>query len=318
MSGIAAPPEWALGLQLDPGPWRVLVGLWTFAAYNVEASQVVGPSRGLLAKRIGLKTTGGLHKQLSKLKELGWIREESGGRWGDLGLRLAWATPFESPGGDSESPGGSLQVDTRSLQVDTPPVQVERSPGGHSTGPGGHSGVSRWTGEGLQVETQTFQGPFKDQEKKDARAARHREIVAAQAELRRGPPRPADAVTPEHRSAVEAADLGAWAQELWSDRWLGSLGEAIAARGLTPPGVRRVLEAWTRQASGLTPAERCRVDAGNGSLPPRRGIWWARWGDWVATTLDGKPANVDATNSWKGAAAAYDPVAATLADRGVA
>lgn len=313
MSNIAAPPEWMLALPLDPGAWRVLLGLWTFAKFAADCEQVVGPSRKVLAERIGIKPAG-LRKQLASLRDLGWIRDEHGGRFGKLGLRLAWSQPF---------------------QVERQPIQVERSPSGAVGDPDGAVERSMCSGKALQVDTQNQQelgselvetlestrareavaDAAIDQaiaEAHDDRLARHREIVEQQAQLKakrdrehaerqaqleaeraanRARQRPASSLTPEYLAAVAKAGY-AWVLELdkqrtdGRDSWCDDLAHAVAQLALTPEQVTAVLEGWDRETAALGGPVAAQPHQGKGkAMPTRSAVWWECWRPWVAKQL---------------------------------
>ncbi len=85
-------PEFVMTTRLESGIWRARVGLYSFAHRKTWANgknPKVWPSRAKLADRIG-EPRSTLHKQLSKLASLGWIRRSEDGL-----IELAREEPFE-------------------------------------------------------------------------------------------------------------------------------------------------------------------------------------------------------------------------------
>ena len=211
MSAPAAPPAWVMALPLDPGAWRVLVGLWSYADYDATGEQVVGPTREKLAARIGIKTSG-LRKQLSKLRADGWIRDARGGRFGFLGLGLAWVKPF---------------------QVDRSAVQVAHGPGGPVDGPGGASKRSTCRAKAVQVDTHTLQdlaGPCIDLAEEGSADDATPEPLSLDERIAATSPAAAIATSMGHPSNPKS--------------WAGIMAEARTLGTLTDDDVIALLVAW--------------------------------------------------------------------------
>lgn len=313
MSAIAAPPEWVLGKRLDPGTWRVLVGLWTFARFSASGPQLVGPSRAVLAERIGISTRT-LRTQLATLRALGWIRYEHSSRFGALGIRLAWMEPDNF--GDELAPA---EVSRQAAEVDRgrgQPVTGRCQPPkaadvGRSDRPMSAAQTGRCqppnrpmsAAKPADVSTQTLQdladlaeGPCArapdrvDRELDaltDPRQQRHREIIARQQararETEHVPDDPRLAITPEHWAALRR--VGAWWQDAEADRWQRDFGTAIRELSLTPEHVEALLLEHDRQSSGMSPTAKLEA-ADRGSLPPRREVWWlGKWRSWIRDAL---------------------------------
>jgi hypothetical protein len=102
-------PRWVWSCALDPGAWRVLMGLWSFTRGNADGECVVFPTRAKLAKAIGL-TTRAVRIQLVKLRALGWIRDEPEHEFSNLAIRLAWVSPVQAWADAAQTDGSTVPV----------------------------------------------------------------------------------------------------------------------------------------------------------------------------------------------------------------
>lgn len=151
----------------------------------------------------------------------------------------------------------------------------------------------------------------------DSPEVRHREIVESQRRL--AEPEPPEAklapspsrVTDPLILAVHAAG-DAWATDLMRSTWERGLRAAVAALSLTPEQVTAVLRAWDAAWARLPAHERAQVEASKHALPARHSLWstYSSSRAWIADALAGlTPAASSVGDRWRGAGAAYDPLA---------
>jgi hypothetical protein len=129
MSQAASPPEWVWEARLDPGPWRVLMALWSFSDFNSTGDQIVGPSRAVLGSRCGLKDPSGVRKHLAKLMACGLVEKADGTRFGARGLRLVWA-----PGETGQVSSGTGIPEKRDMYPGGTCIPGDRYPSQSGTG----------------------------------------------------------------------------------------------------------------------------------------------------------------------------------------
>ena len=124
-----APPLWVFELKINPGPWAVLLALWTFAD-GVPDSRPVWPGNAALRERARGIAASTLRDHLRDLKLLGWIRLRDGHR---REFELAWLDPYpmETRTKTDENPAGRRKpgaTETRRV-TDGNPAPKRRKPG---------------------------------------------------------------------------------------------------------------------------------------------------------------------------------------------
>ena len=124
-----APPLWVFELKINPGPWAVLLALWTFAD-GTPNSRPVWPGNAALRERSRGIAASTLRDHLRDLKLLGWIRLRDGHR---REFELAWLDPYptETRTKTDENPAGRRKpgaTETRRV-TDGNPAPKRRKPG---------------------------------------------------------------------------------------------------------------------------------------------------------------------------------------------
>ena len=232
----AAPPLWLLRLKMNPGPWRVLIALWTFADYDADSHQVIFPTREYVAGMINV-TPRALRKNLAVLKSQGWVRPDSTGKYGKLGLELAWEEPFVV----ESTPE---QVDPEPEHLDRKPEQVDPCPGGPKGGTPGPTGRNRCSAKPEQVDTQNLQNVTGSCRDLPARASPVTLFPVPDTPPKRPPKRTRRSKsepTPEERSAIDEI-VQAHSEEISRSR--AHLGMTKARAPVPTPGTaaRKKLE----------------------------------------------------------------------------